>query len=83
MLDHPSYPLTNNEAQRALGHWVIIRKITQGTRTPIGSKSLSILASVIATCRLRAIKTIDFIKDVVVSARDGNPLPVLPEGGIE
>ena len=76
ILEHPDYPLTNNEAERALRHWVIIRKITQGTRSPIGSKALSILASIIATCRLRAVKTIDFVKNTIVSARSGNPLPV-------
>lgn len=79
ILDYPDSPLTNNEAERALRHWVIIRKITQGTRSPIGSKSLSILASIIATCRLRAVSTIEFMKDIVVSARSGSPLPILPE----
>jgi transposase len=69
ILGYPDYQLTNNEAERALSHWVIIRKITQGARSPAGSKSLSILASIIATCRLRAVSTIEFMKDIVVLTR--------------
>ncbi len=34
VLHHPALPLTNNEAERALRHWVILRKISHGTRTP-------------------------------------------------
>ncbi len=53
VLDYPAWPLTNNEAERALRHWVILRKITQGTRSEQGSRALALFASVIATCRLR------------------------------
>jgi hypothetical protein len=31
VLEYPAWPLTNNEAERALRHWGILRKITQGT----------------------------------------------------
>ncbi|MGH8500560.1 MAG: IS66 family transposase, partial [Methylococcales bacterium] len=37
VLQHPELPLTNNEAERALRHWVILRKISYGTRTEDGS----------------------------------------------
>jgi len=37
VLDHPHLPLTNNEAERALRHWVILRKLIYGTRTEQGS----------------------------------------------
>ena len=33
VLDYPWLPLTNNEAERALRHWVIARRISYGTRT--------------------------------------------------
>ena len=33
VLDHPHLPLTNNEAERALRHWVILRRISYGTKT--------------------------------------------------
>ena len=51
VLRYPKYPLTNNEAERALRHWVIARKISLGTRTPVGSRVFALLASVINTCR--------------------------------
>ncbi|MBK8538326.1 MAG: transposase [Candidatus Competibacteraceae bacterium] len=38
VLSHPELPLTNNDAERALRHWVILRKLTWGTRTPVGPR---------------------------------------------
>jgi len=43
----------NNAAERALRHWVILRKLSLGTRTPVGSRVVALLASVIDTCRQR------------------------------
>jgi transposase len=37
VLAPPHRPLTNNEAERALRHWAIGRRISQGTCTPLGS----------------------------------------------
>jgi len=76
ILDYPHFPLTNNLAERALRHWVIIRKITQGTRTSIGSKTTAILASIIATCKLRAVNIIYFVQDTVAAARHGMQVPM-------
>jgi hypothetical protein len=53
VLSHPELPLTNNEAERALRHWVILRKLSLGTRTEVGSRVVALLASVIDTCRQR------------------------------
>ncbi len=38
VLQVPDLPLTNNEAERALRHWVILRRISHGTRTEAGSR---------------------------------------------
>ncbi|MCB1792996.1 MAG: transposase [Candidatus Competibacteraceae bacterium] len=35
MLQHPALPPTNNDAERALRHWVILRKLRLGTRTEV------------------------------------------------
>ena len=40
VLDYPWLPLTNNEAERALRHWVIARRIGNGTRTTSGHHGL-------------------------------------------
>jgi transposase len=42
VLAHPHLPLTNNEAERAWRHWVILRRITYGTRTPQGSRAFAL-----------------------------------------
>jgi transposase len=41
VLDHPELPLTNNEAERALRHWVIARRIGMGTRTAQGTRAFA------------------------------------------
>lgn len=53
VLHHPELPLTNNAAERALRHWVIARRLSHGTRTAVGSRAFTLLASVIDTCRQR------------------------------
>lgn len=46
-VNNPDLPLTNNEAERALRHAVIARRISYGTRTTEGSIAYSCLLSVI------------------------------------
>ena len=70
----PHLPLTNNEAERALRHWVIARRISYGTRTPIGTKVFTILASVIETCRLRKHSPLQFLSKTISDARSGIPV---------
>jgi IS1 family transposase len=79
VLEHPAWPLTNNEAERALRHWVILRKISQGTRSPQGSRALALFASVIATCRLRGHSPLLYIRDVIRLRRQGGDAPRLPD----
>jgi transposase len=78
VLDHPDKPLTNNVAERALRHWVIARSISYGTRTPEGSRTVSVLASVIETCRLRGVLPWPYLATVIAERRKGNPAPPLP-----
>jgi len=78
VLDYPAWPLTNNEAERALRHWVIMRKITQGTRSEQGSRALALFASIIATCRLRNASPLLYIRDVIKMRRQGKDAPELP-----
>jgi transposase len=78
VLDYPEFPLTNNEAERALRHWVIARRIGMGTRTPQGSRAFALLASVIETCRKRSASPWPYLADVVRQRRKGLPAPALP-----
>ncbi|NOR80555.1 MAG: IS66 family transposase [Methyloprofundus sp.] len=79
VLERPELPLTNNEAERALRHWVILRKITQGTRSEQGSRALALFASVFTTCRLRKSSPLLYIRDVINQRRQGKDLPELPQ----
>ena len=78
VLVHPYLPLTNNEAERALRHWVIARLLSQGTRTEQGSRAFALLASVIDTCRRRRILPWPYLAQVIAERRKGRPAPPLP-----
>lgn len=78
-VNEPHLPLTNNAAEQALRHWVISRRLSQGTRSESGSRALAMLASVIDTCRRRGAATWRYIGAVIRAARQGLPLPTLPD----
>lgn len=79
VLNHPELPLTNNEAERMLRHWVIARRLSHGTRTQEGSKSFTLLASIIETCRKRKANPWIYLTQVVQERRKGNIVPGLPQ----
>ena len=78
VLAHPELPLTNNEAERALRHWVIARKLSYGTRTLEGSRAYGLLASVIETCRKRQQVPWGYLAQVIRARRAGQTAPSLP-----
>ena len=78
VLEYPHLPLTNNEAERALRHWVILRRICYGTKTPEGSRVFAILASVIETCRKRQHSPWLYLQNVIANQRAGLPALSLP-----
>jgi hypothetical protein len=78
VLTHPHLPLTNNEAEQALRHWVILRMICHGTRTEDGTRILAILISVIETCRVRQQSPWIYLAAVIDQRRAGLPVPRLP-----
>ncbi len=77
-LDDPTLPLTNNAAERQLRHYVIARRISYGTRSPVGSHSVALLASIIDTCRLRSASATALLARAIHAARMGLPAPKLP-----
>jgi transposase len=79
VLAHPELPLTNNAAERALRHWVILRKLSLGTRTPVGSRVVALLASVIDTCRQRGHPPWRYLERAIADRRAGLPLAPLPQ----
>lgn len=78
VLQYPYLPLTNNEAEQALRHWVIARKLSHGTRTSQGSRTFALLASVIETCRKRNVSPWDYLAEVIAVRRSGGTVPPIP-----
>ena len=79
VLSHPELPLTNNATERALRHWVILRKLSLGTRTAVGSRVVALLASVIDTCRQRGHSPWRYLERAIADRRAGQPLAALPQ----
>ena len=79
VLHHPELPLTNNEAERALRHWVIMRKLSYGTRTATGSRIFALLASVIDTCRQRGHSPWTYLQTAIADRRADRSLAPLPQ----
>ena len=78
VVGEPDLPLTNNDAERALRPWVILRKITFGTRNAQGTRVVALLASVIATCRVRSLNPWCYMAEVIKQRRKGLLAPVMP-----
>lgn len=75
VLLYPHLPLTNNEAERALRHWVILRRISHGTRSEDGSRLFAILISVIETRRIQNLSPWTYLHSVIRQRRLGLPAP--------
>jgi transposase len=78
ILQYPYLPLTNNEAERGLRPWVLLRKICFGSKSGNGTKTFTLLASVIGTCRKRVVNSINFLADAILAARKGLPVEMIP-----
>ena len=74
----PRLPPTNNDAERALRHAVIARRISFGTRTDEGSRFYAAGLSVIATCRQRGVETWAYAGSLIAAARANQALPTIP-----
>ncbi len=75
---NPGLPPTNNEAERALRHAVISRRISFGTRTTEGSRAYAALLSVTETCRLRNQDPWAYIAQAIALGRKGINPPGIP-----
>ncbi len=82
VLDYPWLPLTNNEAERALRHGFIARRISYGTRTEQGSRAFALTISVIETCRKRGVSPWPYLAEVIRQRRKGQSAPALPQPAV-
>jgi hypothetical protein len=77
-VSNPDLPPTNNDAETALRHAVIARRISYGTRTDEGSRAYAALLSIVETARRRKHDPWDIIQNAVQSARRGQPATLMP-----
>jgi len=66
-LDYPGVKPTNNHAEQSLRNIVIFRKICFGTRSPEGSRSHSILPSLLLTAKRQGKHPLAFFKTLFTS----------------
>ena len=68
---------TNNDAERALRHGVIYRKLSGGTDSEAGSRFVERMLTVVATCRQQDINVLDYLTRCYQAHLDGCPIPSL------
>ncbi len=68
---------TNNHAERGLRGAVIYRKLSLGTQSEHGERSLERLLSASITCRLRKQSLLAYLTEVITAHARGDPIPAL------
>src|SRR5262245_9228848 len=79
-LREPGTPLDNNEAERALKQFILMRKNSMFFKTEHGAAVGDVLASLIRTCRLNGVNAWDFLVTIIRNRKDArsNPDRYLP-----
>ena len=68
-VEHPEVPSENNAAERSVRPRVIARKISGGTRSPEGSKTMAVLASLFETWRLRGEDALEACRQMLIASQ--------------
>jgi transposase len=66
---------TNEDAERALRHGVIYRKLSGGTDGEAGSRFVERMLSVVTTCRQQEVYVLDYLTRCYQACLDGQPTP--------
>ena len=78
-VDVEGIPPTNNEAERALRHAVILRKLSFGTQSDRGSRFIERMLSAVDTLRKQDRDAMDFIMDALAAkVTTATPPSLLP-----
>lgn len=73
----PDVSPTNNTAERALRHAVIMRKVQGGTQSEQGNRWIERILSVNETCRLQGRAVLGYLVEAADAAHHGRPAPSL------
>ncbi len=74
---HDGVEPTNNHAERGLRGAVIYRKLSLGTQSEQGERTIERLLSASLTCRLRKQSLYDYLTQVLTAHARGDPIPTL------
>ena len=76
-LDRPDVPADNNGSERDIRPIALHRKVTGGTRSPRGSRTLGVWMSIQQTARKNDMPLRDFVTGLYDNHRYGKPPPSL------
>ena len=65
---NPEVEGTNNRAERAVRPYVVLRKISGGTKSPRGTRNIEVLASAIQTCKLNGSDLVEKGRDLIMTS---------------
>src|SRR5262249_37577528 len=77
LLREPGPPLDNNESERALKQFILMRKNSMFFKTEHGAAVGDVLASLIRTCRLNGVNAWDYLVTIVRNKKDARSNPHL------
>ena len=79
-LQEPGTPIDNNESERALKQFILMRKNSMFFKTEHGASVGDVLASLIRTCRLNGVNAWDYLVMIIRNRKDArsNPDRYLP-----
>jgi transposase len=73
----PGVEPTNNHAERGLRGAVIYRKLSLGSQSEEGERTIARLLSASVTCRLQRRSLFAYLSDVIAAKIRGDPIPLL------
>jgi hypothetical protein len=76
-LREPGAPLDNNESERALKQFILLRKNSLFFKTEHGAAVGDILASLIQTCRLNGVNAWEYLVTIIRNKTDARRHPHL------
>jgi len=76
-LREPGTPLDNNESERALKQFILMRKNSMFFKTEHGASVGDVLASLIRTCRLNGVNAWDYLVTIIRNRKDARSRPDL------
>jgi transposase len=74
-VEYPEVPSENNAAERSVRPRVIARKISGGTRSSEGSKTMVVLASLFETWRLRGENALEECRKMLIASQQPTEAP--------